>query len=266
MAGFPQANRVNFFAAVDRWQVAFIVQEATKTKETTTSHEVSENGITLASLSVSIAQLLFSEPSLLDIPESKQIIDATVSVTSSPSLSNVTSLGITPLLVRLLRSPVSPVRKWARTLLPTAGRRKLSFEIFVKTGVRDEVEALCGDSERETAISDSWEIMADILRGGCLSNEAIERGLLRGETIGAKKSSSRGIMAVLTTRMGTESNGAPASCHPDANPQSSPICCRCSPFCSTQSPIVRSGILILLPSFLTHFSPISRTILPSRLF
>ena len=206
MAGFPHANKVNFFAAIDKWQAAFVLQEATQSGKTTSEAVASAPGPALTDLSVSMTQLLFSEPGLLDQAEIAQLIDRTAALPSLPRLPNITLLGLTPLLARCLGSPISQRREWARGLLPAAGKRKLSFELFERTGVLDETIALCVGLDGTSDSEDGWKGLAEILGNGCLSDEAIDMSVLREETFAGQKRGSKGIMTVLIARMGTESD------------------------------------------------------------
>ncbi|KAK4689196.1 senataxin, partial [Tremellales sp. Uapishka_1] len=204
---YPAQTRTNFFAAVDKWQANLILSEYDKASETI--YGASNSATTLLSLPTSIVQLLFSEPTLLSDPKISTLLDSTIS-SSSHSLgqSSVTSLGLTPLLVCLLHSENSTKREWARSLLPSTSRRPLSFHDWCATGVGDQVQKLYseiweGDSKEK------WRVTIDLINSGGLSIEAARRGLIEGNVEEERKSSKRGLAAVLSGLLGTKSDTFP---------------------------------------------------------
>ena len=203
LGGFPQLNRVIFFSVLDKWQSAFILEEAKKANVPTYGSIQSTVG-SLSSLSTPVTQLLFAEPSLLDNADIATFIDASIDLNPSLSLANVAALGATPLLIHLLCSPQENRRVWAKCQLPAAARRRLSFQSFVETGVRDEVQSLYeGGGYIEAPMR--WDGLRALLDSGCLGQDAVERGLLAGEDVTGKKQGVSGIMGVLSGLLGAQS-------------------------------------------------------------
>jgi senataxin len=203
MSTFPHANKVNFFVAVDRWQATFILEEAARLPGAGYA-STSSDTTGLAGLSAPATQLLFAEPSLLEIEDIASFVDTGIARTPSTVLSSVVSLGITPSLIRMLRSTDAARRDWAKTQLAETVRRKVSFEILVRTGVRDEIEELCRDQSVDGTIR--WGAVRDILRSGGLSDEAVTRGLLAGEGLAGGRQQGGQILASLVPVLGTQSD------------------------------------------------------------
>ena len=261
MSTFPHINKVNFFSAVDRWQATFILEEAARSPGTSYASTSSDNG-GFAGLTAPIAQLLMAEPSLLQLDDIAGFIDSGIAQGPTQALSNIGSLGITPSLIRLLGSPTAARRGWARAQLPATTRRKISFDIMVRTGVRDEIVELCNDQSMEEAAR--WAAVRDILRSGGLSDEAIQKGLVIGESLSGGGHQGGRILNKLVPLLGTQS---------DRELRLSPTlvnsrqifrhCWRSSACCFQRARIAHSGLSIHHRSCRTPWLPISR---PMRLF
>jgi hypothetical protein len=268
MSHYPLTNRVNFFRTVDLWQSTFILAESNASSDTGyASSSQSAPGL-LSSLTPSITQLLMAEPSLLENQDIAAFIDRSISSKPSTPLSNLVALGLTPLLVRLLRSPELDRRKWAFIQMQAAARRKLSFESAVRTGVRDEIEELCRDPAMDE--KERWKIVKTILKKGCLDQEAVEKGLLVGQCFDGKIRKGKGIMAILAPLLGAESdcksesnlwNIAQTMQGPDH--QTSPSCSTLYSSSSTSPLLGHSGHSTRLLNSLTLYTLISSQTRPS---
>ncbi|ORY29551.1 SEN1 N terminal-domain-containing protein [Naematelia encephala] len=201
MGKFPATTRANFFKAVDSWQAPLILAEAAKASDPQYGDSASPIN-TVSSLSSPVTQLLLNEPSLLDNVEIASLIDNIInSLPGSPIRSTIVALGLTPVLIRLLSSPNEARRDFARTLLPACVRRPLSFDEFSDNGIGHEIQALYtgGDS---IAIGERWSSVVELLKSKSLSDEVVNRGLLRGEGL---NSSGRLIMSILSSHLGSDS-------------------------------------------------------------
>lgn len=246
MSTYPPQTRANFFAAVDRWQSDFIIKEAAAVEPSITS------------LSPPIVQLLLSQPSLLDTPQISGLVDTTIAETPNTISSATVALGITPLLVHLLRSSTLDRRKWAETHIAACGKRKSSFDISVGSGVQEEIESLASDDT--LAAIDKWRAIRAILKSGCLSQEAIERGVLRGEQLHGKKASSKRILPTIVPLLGTETDCKPSRRGFSLISQSSPYSWISLLYCSMPHRREHFGHSILHLNYPTPCSQISRTI------
>lgn len=198
--GYPQANRVTFFSVIDRWQSAFILQHVSPTDTSYNTHD--STGSTLESLPGPMIQLMFAEPSLIDAEELAKLVDATVENGPATPMGKIASAGITPLLIRLLSSTLPERREWALAQLPGTCRRKLTYRLFMDTGVKEEIEDLYM-GKRGMSPGDQWSLVEAIIASGGLSEDAIEGGLLSPEGTSAR----RGIMPVISALLGTSSDG-----------------------------------------------------------
>jgi senataxin len=204
MSAYPPSVRTNFFAAVDKWQISYILEEHVKNAQPGYGGSTTEQD-TLLSLSPPTLQLLFAEPSLFDNPQISSLFDTTM-MSQSSLTSKITALGLTTMLVRLLRSPQEDKRAWAQKLLLSAGKKPLSVDDWDGVGIGTEVESLyVGDSEG--SLEYRWIAIRAILQSGCLDPECIRRRLLRCDDGRAK-----GIMPTLTAMLGNDSESKRTLC------------------------------------------------------
>lgn len=132
------------------------------------------------------------------------MIDAAIKDNPTASIPGVTALGVSPIIVRLLRSPVEGRRRWAEVQLNACGKRKQSFDAFAGSGFQEEIEELYGDQTLPEKIK--WAALRALLKAGCLVTEAVERGLLCGESITGTPRSKKGILSVVVPLLGKESD------------------------------------------------------------
>ena len=204
MSHYPLVNRVNFFRTVDTWQSSFVLAEAAASEDIGYVSTSNSTTNTISSLSIPITQLLLAEPSLLEIEAVSNFIDLTIKNSPPSPLSNIASIGLTPLVVRLLRSPVLERRKWAFIQMQASARKKLSFDMLIRTGVKEEVEELCHDSSLEN--KEKWKMVKTMLKKECFEAEAVEKGFLGGIDICGKVRKNKLMMAALAPLLGTQSD------------------------------------------------------------
>ncbi|WRT65451.1 uncharacterized protein IL334_002394 [Kwoniella shivajii] len=201
LSNWPAHVRINFFAAVDRWQSNLILNQVENSVKTAYGSS-SSSSPSLYAISRPVVQLLFGEPSLLSDPSISTLIDEAVS--SSTVSSAVTSLGISPLLIRLLSSTMPARRQWAQLHLSSAARRPISFKEWCITGIGQEIQDLY-NSALEIDEKDRWVAVNNIMKEGVLDREAIEKGLLGGQLEEASKSrTGRGLMAAIGALLGSD--------------------------------------------------------------
>ncbi|WWD16760.1 hypothetical protein CI109_101192 [Kwoniella shandongensis] len=199
---WPANVRKNFFAAVDKWQGALVLSEAEKASELGYGGTKSSTPA-LYALSRPTTQLLLAEPSLLDDPDISSLLDKAVTSTVNPP-SSLTSLGITPALIRLLSSSDTGRRKWAISQLASAARRPVPFAEWCSIGVGIEIQEIyCGNAEMEESLR--WQIMESIVKEKVLTTDTLQKGLMEGrleEDLKAK--TGRGLMSVLGSLLGSD--------------------------------------------------------------
>jgi senataxin len=193
----PPETKKNFFAAVDRWQAALVMSAVAAC--------TSDTEPTVFSLSAPMAQLLFSEPSLLSDPAIHTSLDNAITIHFSSAQPNITSSGISPLLIRLLLSPKAKRRTWAIAQLPACARRPLAFSEWCKHGVGEQVQGLymrTGDISQ----ADRLQGMEALLRSKVLSQDTLEQGLIAG-TVDETRTGhdDRGFMSTLSHLLGSSS-------------------------------------------------------------
>ncbi|WVW79753.1 hypothetical protein I302_101723 [Kwoniella bestiolae CBS 10118] len=204
LSKWPPHVRINFFAAVDRWQSTLIlnqVGDATKTAYGSSSSSIP----TLYTLSRPVIQLLLGEPSLLNDHNATGIstlVDQAVSSTSSSS--SITSLGLSSLLVKLLSSPDEARRKWALSHLTPATRRPVGFSDWCSLGIGYEVQELY-NGRVDIEEGERWKMVEALVGERVLDGETIEKGLLGGQLEEDPKGrKGRGLMSALTTVIGSD--------------------------------------------------------------
>nr|XP_019012419.1 senataxin [Kwoniella pini CBS 10737]OCF51200.1 senataxin [Kwoniella pini CBS 10737] len=208
LSKWPSQVRVNFFAAVDKWQSTLIlnqIKEASKTAYGTTSFSSTPE---LYTLTRPMLQLLLSEPSLID-PE-KGLNSAELSssldkaIASSAVTSAITSSGVSTLLVHLLSSPIEVRRKWAISQLASSSRRSLPFDEWCSLGIGQEIQSLYSDDVQIDG-KDRWVAVSAILTAGVLNTETVEKGLLGGQLEEDPKGrKNRGLMSALSALLGSD--------------------------------------------------------------
>lgn len=201
LGSFHADSKRNFFRAVDQWQAELILKEVRHCNQQAydSSSDSSDNSI--LNLATPVVQLLLSEPSLIDNPEIAEKIDSAVKYSAHIPLPAVTSLGLTPVLVRFLSSADPARRSWALAQLPAHARRPLSFDEWRSTGVGREIQHLyTGSGGAEVA--DRWQAVLQVITSGCLGTKAIEAGLIAGD-IGEGRI-TQGLMATLSHLLGSE--------------------------------------------------------------
>ncbi|WVQ62978.1 uncharacterized protein L199_001127 [Kwoniella botswanensis] len=204
LSKWPPHVRINFFAAVDRWQSALIlnhVGDATKTAYGSSSSSIP----TLYTLDRPVIQLLLGEPSLLNDHNDtgiSSLVDEAVSSTSTSS--SITSMGLSPLLIKLLSSPNEGRKKWALSQLPPASRRPVSFSDWCSLGIGYEIQELY-NGKVEIDEGDRWKMVEALLRDRVLHDQTIEKGLLGGQLEEDPKGrKGRGLMSALSTLLGSD--------------------------------------------------------------
>jgi senataxin len=150
-----------------------------------------------------MVQLLFSEPSLLTDPSIYTSLDNAITTNYSPAQPNVTSYGLSPLLIRLLSSPKAKRRTWAISQLPACARRPLGFVEWCRNGIGEQIQALyLGSGEASQA--DRLEGMEALLRSKALSQDTIEKGLINGIVDESRTDhDDRGFMSTLSHLLGS---------------------------------------------------------------
>ena len=200
MKNFPPATQTNFFAAVDKWQIQFILSFLPNPRPP----DPNQPGITVLTLPVAILQLLFGEPSIMKDPHLSTLINGGILSAPDEPQPLVTALGLTLGLLLLLFSPSSSARHWARTQLPACSDHPVTFEDWCDLDVGHKLleEVLQPDFA-------AWEDMTCLIKRGAFSSETIRQGLLGGhiETATADKTIARGIMGVLRGRLGNDNAG-----------------------------------------------------------
>ncbi|WWC87505.1 uncharacterized protein L201_002395 [Kwoniella dendrophila CBS 6074] len=200
LSKWPSHVRVNFFAAVDRWQSALILKEVDDAAKTSYGSSSSSQPA-LYTLSRPSLQLFLSEPSLLNDPGLTPLVDQAV---SSPSFSpSITSSGLSPVLVRLLSSPDTIKRKWAFSQLSSASRRPVSFSNWCLLGIGHEVQELY-NGNLDVTEQEKWGIIETLLKERVLDSQTIEQGLLGGQhEEDSKGKTGRGLMSAISVLLGS---------------------------------------------------------------
>jgi senataxin len=149
---------------------------------------------------------VLGEPSLLNDTSIALLLDRTAASSSSSAVSSITALGLSPMVVKLLSSPRTDLRRWALKQIPAMSRRPLSFEGWCENGVGVEVQNLyLGDGD--LLVKERWSTLETLIQSGCLSVDAIQQGLLGGRTeVTEGCLTGKGIMAVLCGMLGGEAD------------------------------------------------------------
>lgn len=159
----------------------------------------------LFSIPPSSIQLLFSTPSLLANTEIATLFDNAITTQFSSPQPNITSYGLSPLIIRLLSSPKAKRRTWAVSQLPACARRPLSFEHWCESGIGEQIQALYTGTG-DVGQADRLEVMESLLRCGALSVETIHRGLIEGKLDrDGEEHGQAGFMSMLSHLLGSPS-------------------------------------------------------------
>ena len=205
MSNYQPTVRSNFFAAVDKWQISFVLSDLDNPHSTL--YGSSSSSPTLISLSPPILQLLLGEPSLLGNPTISALTNPTTKLSPERSAPLV-SLGLTPVFIRFLSSTDAATRQWAESCLALAGRRPVSLEDWSTTGIADAITRLYS-GEAELDFEDKWSVVLKILRSRALGLETIRHGLL-GSPTDDKGRSSKSVLKSLSVLLGDESSCEPS--------------------------------------------------------
>lgn len=204
MGNYPPATRTNFFAAVDRWQGPLILAEHSKASQPT--YGAAWTDTSLLALPTAVIQLLFNEPTLLDNADISSLLDATIASSSQKTqktASAVTHLGLTPVLIRLLSSPDQARRDWASSQIPATVRRPLTFGEWCSLGIGLEIQAFYGANDASST-EERWQTVQLIVQSRSLSPDTVRKGLLGGITTEGAHGGRKGVMAVLSNQLGSE--------------------------------------------------------------
>ena len=185
---------------MDNWQAGLIISEADKALQPPSANDSQRRS--LAALSPSVARLLFFEASLLDHTSISDLLGSTISDAPDIVLSNVTNIGPSPVLIRLLRSQNSSRRNWALTQARNLSRRRLDMTSFVRSGTRDELEGLY----RDTALQDEdkWTAVSLILAPNSLGSDALELGVIQHLDVDGTHRPGKSLLAVIMPLLGAD--------------------------------------------------------------
>lgn len=188
LSKYPSATQTNFFAAVNKWQAGVIVGEFDLLQPYARPQ-------TLFDLAPAFLQLLFNEPTLLDDPQLRDLLNQAISSTSDATpLPSLTSG-----LVALLSSTDLNRRSWAYGYLSRLSR-PLSFREWHECGTGREVMTFLGSSDQERL----WSALHGIVRPEVLTVETIQRGLLEGQfEAGVPPRLDRSIMTLIARHSGS---------------------------------------------------------------
>jgi hypothetical protein len=206
LAFLPPKARSNFFSALDQYQCKLIL-------DTLKSSSSEAGSVSLFSLPPSTIQLLFSGPSLLANAEISTALDNAITRHYSSAQPNITSFGLSPLMIRLLSSASAKRRSWALSQLPACSRRPVSFDHWCDSGLGEQVQTLytgTGDASQEERLKG----MEALLRCGALSADATEKGLIEGRLQQeGDENGQQGFMSFLSHLL-----GSPSACKSKSRP------------------------------------------------
>lgn len=137
---------------------------------------------------------------------SKELDNAIAKVGDASAHPNITSSGLSPMLVRLLASPSKERRSWALSQIPACSRRPVTFEEWCSSGVGDEVKALYTETG-EVKVADRLAGIEVLMQSGSLSVDVIRKGIIEGivEVDGHSRPES-GLMSTLSHLLGGQSD------------------------------------------------------------
>ncbi|WWC59973.1 uncharacterized protein I303_102536 [Kwoniella dejecticola CBS 10117] len=208
LSKWPSQVRVNFFAAVDKWQSTLILDQIKEAAKTAYGSTYSSSTPALYTIGRPVLQLFLSEPSLMtpergsDNAKLASLLDQAVASPAAPS--SMTSSGISAVLLSLLSSPDETRRKWAASQLASAARKPVPFNDWCALGIGQQVQELYGNA-LDIDESDRWAAVDALVKAKVLNTETVEKGLLGGQLEEDPKGRrGRGLMSAISALLGSD--------------------------------------------------------------